>query len=214
MNKIKNQKKCWDELAEEKEFPTPFKMEEFKKHTSQGTKILDVGCGYGRILNELHNNSFKNLTGVDFSEKMIKRGSELYPYLKLVKNNGKKLPFPDDEFDAVILVGVLTSNFQTEEQKNLIREITRVLTTRGVLYISDFLLNNDQRNLERYQKYEDEYGIYGVFELPEGLTLRHHTIKHISKLTEEYEELIFEKTVFKTMNGNISNSFYYMGRKK
>ena len=85
MNKIKNQEKCWDELAEEKEFPTPFQMEEFKKHTSQGIKILDVGCGYGRILNELYNNGFKDLTGVDFSEKMVKKGSKLYPYLKLIK---------------------------------------------------------------------------------------------------------------------------------
>ncbi|BDZ70576.1 class I SAM-dependent methyltransferase [Methanobacterium petrolearium] len=214
MNKIKNQEKCWDELAEVKEFPTPFQMEEFEKHTSHRMKILDVGCGYGRILNELYNNGFKNLTGVDFSEKMIKRGSKLYPYLNLVKNDGEKLPFPDDEFDAVTLVGVLTSNFQTGEQENLIREITRVLTTRGVLYVSDFLLNDDQRNLERYHKYEDKYGVYGVFELPEGLILRHHTMKHISKLTEEYEELIFEKTIFKTMNGNISNGFYYVGRKK
>jgi hypothetical protein len=75
------------------------------------------------------------------------------------------------------------------------------------LYVSDFLFNDDQRNLERYNKYEDKYGVYGVFELPEGLILRHHTMKHISKLTEEYEELIFEKTILKTMNGNIPMVF-------
>ena len=177
-------------------------------------KILDVGCGYGRTLNELHNNGFTDLIGVDFSEKMIKRGLKLYPYLKLIKNNGETLPFLDDKFDAVILIGVLTSNFQNKEQENLIREISRVLKSNGKLYLSDFLLNDDARNLKRYQRYEDKYKIYGVFELPEGLTLRHHTIKHVAKLTDEFEELLFEKTVFKTMNGNISNGFYYIGNKK
>lgn len=214
MKKIQDQEKCWDELAEKKEFPTPFQITEFKKHVNQGMKILDVGCGYGRTLSELHNNGFANLTGVDFSEKMIKRGLNLYPYLKLIKNNGKTLPFLDDEFDAVILIGVLTSNFQNKEQENLIREISRVLKSNGKLYLSDFLLNDDARNLKRYQRYEDKYKIYGVFELPEGLTLRHHTIKHVSELTEEFDELLFEKTVFKTMNGNISNGFYYIGNKK
>jgi ubiquinone/menaquinone biosynthesis C-methylase UbiE len=37
----------------------------------------------------------------------------------------EKLPFPDDEFDVVTHVGVFSPViFQTEEQENLIREIT------------------------------------------------------------------------------------------
>jgi ubiquinone/menaquinone biosynthesis C-methylase UbiE len=214
MKNILEQEKYWDELAEEKEFPTPFPLVKFEKHVESEMNILDVGCGYGRILNELHNNGFKNLTGVDFSERMIERGLKVYPHLKLIKNNGEELPFPSGQFDAVTLIGVLTSNITTKEQENLIREISRVLKSKGVLYISDFLLNDDERNLKRYQKYRNKYGIYGVFELPEGLVLRHHTPEHISRLTEGYKEVIFEKTVYKTMNGNMSNGFYYIGKKK
>lgn len=210
--KIYNQE-YWDEIAEEKEFPTPFLMAQFKKHVTKEMKILDVGCGYGRILNELHENGFDNLTGVDYSHAMIKRGLRLYPNLNLVKNKGDDLPFSDNTFDAVILIGVLTSNIQNEHQKELILEISRVLTDQGILYISDFLLNNDERNLNRYQKYEDRYGIYGVFKLPEGVVLRHHTPEHILNLTEDYQELYFEKTIFNTMNGNKSNGFCYIGRK-
>jgi len=214
MKNVFNQEKHWDRLAEEKEFPTPFAMEEFKKHVTPKMNILDVGCGYGRTLNELYNNGFKNLTGVDFSESMIKRGLKLYPYLPLIKNNGDILPFPDDQYDAVLLIGVLTSNILTKEQENLISEISRVLKSKGVLYISDFLLNDDERNLERYQRYENRYETYGVFELPEGLVLRHHTIKHVLKLTKEYKTLTFKKTVYKTMNGNKSNGFYFIGEKR
>jgi ubiquinone/menaquinone biosynthesis C-methylase UbiE len=210
---IKHQEKYWDDLADKKKFPTPFKIADFEKHTSRDSVILDVGCGYGRILNELHENGFNDLTGVDFSLEMIKRGLKLYPYLKLIKNNGDKLPFADKVFDSVLLIGVLTSNVITKKQEELISEISRVLKKGGTLYIGDFLLNNDRRNLERYHKYKDKYNIYGVFELPEGLILRHHTIEHIKKLTTDYNDLIFKKTVYTTMNGNKSNGFYYIGTK-
>lgn len=215
MNNSQNvsQQKYWDEVAEEKEFPTPFPLTEFEKHVTPEMNILDVGCGYGRTLNELHKNGFKKLTGVDFSEKMINRGLRLHPHLKLMKNNGDDLPFPDNSFDAVLLIGVLTSNIQTEKQEELISEISRVLKDNGIIYISDFLLNDDERNLKRYQKFKDKYEIYGVFELPEGAVLRHHTIKHILKLTEDYKKLYLENNVFNTMNGNKSNGFYYIGKK-
>lgn len=212
--KVFHQEKYWDEVAEEKEFPTPFPLEEFKNHIHPEMNILDLGCGYGRTLSELHENGFKNLTGVDYSEQMIKRGLRLNPNFKLIKNNGDDLPFPDNSFDAVLLIGVLTSNIQTEKQRELFSEISRVLKDNGLIYISDFLLNNDERNLQRYQKFKDKYGIYGVFELPEGAVLRHHTMQHILKLTEDYEKLYFENTIFDTMNGNKSNGFYYIGMKK
>ena len=51
--KILDQKKYWDKVAEEKKFPTPFQIEEFEKHVLKEMNILDVGCGYGRTLNEL-----------------------------------------------------------------------------------------------------------------------------------------------------------------
>lgn len=212
--KIPDQKGYWDKVAEEKEFPTPFQMEEFQKYVSKDMNILDVGCGYGRTLNELHNRSYKNLTGIDYSQGMIKRGSRLYPYLNLIKNDGDKIPFPDKEFDAVLLIAVLTSSYKTEDQENLISEISRVLKDNGILYINDYLLNQDERNLRRYKKYENKYRTYGVFELPEGAVFRHHAKEHIKTLTKDFEELLFEETVYDTMNGHKSNGFYYIGMKK
>jgi ubiquinone/menaquinone biosynthesis C-methylase UbiE len=214
MKKSSDQEKYWDKVAEEKEFPTPFQIEEFEKYVSNEMKILDVGCGYGRTLNELYNHGFKNLTGIDYSQGMINRGLRLYPYLNLIKNDGERIPFLDNEFDAVILLAVLTSSYKDEEQQNIISEISRVLNDDGVLYINDYFINQDERNLKRYQKYKDKYGIYGVFKLSEGAVFRHHTEKHILKLTKDFQELVFEKTVYDTMNGHESNGFYYIGKKK
>lgn len=212
--KIPDQKEYWNKVAEEKEFPTPFQMEEFRKYVSKEMKILDVGCGYGRTLNELYNQGFRNLTSIDYSQGMINRGLRLYPHLNLIKNDGNTIPFPDNEFDAVILLAVLTSSYDDKEQENLISEISRVLKEDGILYVNDYLLNQDERNLKRYKKYENKYGTYGVFELPEGAVFRHYTKEHILKLTKDFNELIFENTVYDTMNGHKSNGFYYVGRKR
>jgi hypothetical protein len=38
-------------------------------------------------------------------------------------------------------------------------------------------------------------------------------LEHILKLTENYNNLYLEKTVFNTMNGHKSNGFYYIGQK-
>ena len=53
-------------------------------------------------------------------------------------------------------------------------EIRRVLRPGGILYVNDFLLFTDDRNKARYEKFNNKYGEYGVFELPEGAVCRHH----------------------------------------
>jgi hypothetical protein len=93
-------------------------------------------------------------------------------------------------------------------------EIERVLKDGGILYINDYLLNTDQRNIERYDKAKGKHGVYGIFELPEGAVVRHHTMDHIFDLTSGFDRLVFETVVYTTMNGNRSNGFYYIGRKK
>lgn len=71
--------------------------------------------------------------------------------------------------DLVLLFAVLTCIPLDEGQRDLLREISRVL-------------NRDLRNLERYDRYAEEYGIYGIFELTEGVVVRHHRKEWIEEL--------------------------------
>ena len=214
MNKLLTQKEYWDNVAEEKEFTTPFQMELFKKNVSKEARILDVGCGYGRTLNELYLSEFTNLSGIDISKKMINRGIKLYPQLTLKKHESVSLPFENNSFDAVILLAVLTCIINNIEQEKLINEIQRVLRDDGVVYINDFLINSDQRNIDRYKRFEAKYNEYGTFELQEGVALRHHTRVRIDELMSSYEKITFEPVIYTTMNGNKSNGLYYIGRKR
>lgn len=210
---LAEQEAYWDSVSEEKDFPLPFQMGEFEKLVSHQTTILDVGCGYGRTLSELRDAGFENLFGVDFSQGMIDRGRRLHPCLDLRKNDGGTLPFEDGAFDAVILIAVLTCIAESQGQRHLMSEIQRVLKKGGILYINDYLLNTDQRNIERYERAKDKYGVYGIFELPEGAVVRHHTPKHVFDITAGFDGLVFEPVVYTTMNGHRSNGFYYIGRK-
>jgi len=208
------QEKYWDSVAEEKTFTTPFQMSMFETYVSTESRILDVGCSYGRTLDELYTRGFRNLHGVDFSQRMIDRGKKLHPHLDLRKNAREQLPFDDNSFDAVLLLAVLTCIIEDMDQTIFLREIRRVLKDNGILYVNDFLINEDQRNVERYREYEDTYGTYGVFELPEGVVVRHHTKDHILEVTGDFQTVEFQSMIFITMNGNRSNGFYFIGRKK
>jgi SAM-dependent methyltransferase len=89
-----------------------------------------------------------------------------------------------------------------DAQKNLLREFKRILRPDGLLLISDYPLQTDQRNLARYRAFADEPGGYGSFRLPEGVLLRHHRREWFAELLAEYrvEESVELET--KTMNGN------------
>lgn len=89
-------------------------------------------------------------------------------------------------------------------------EIKRVLKPQGILYVNDFLLNTDERNLLRYTKFKETYRIYGVFGLPEGAVCRHHDETWIKQLLKDFSEQEYNRLTFTTMNGNKSNGFYFI----
>lgn len=211
---ISKQKAYWDKVAEYKRFTTPVPMEILKKRLRPDSKILDFGCGQGRILQQLKSEGFLNLYGVDISRNMIEIAGKNLPDADFKVNAGVMIPYNDSSFDCVIAAAVLTCVISGNDQRKLIAEMKRVLKPEGLVYINDFLINNDHRNINRYEKYEKKYGIYGVFEIEEGVAMRHHTLEWISELTSSFARLLFEEKTYSTMNGHISKGFCFIGRKK
>lgn len=205
------QKDYWNKMADHKNFTTPFQFDIFLKYVHKNEAILDIGCGYGRTLNELSEKGFTKLHGIDFSKNMIERGKKQFPQLSLACTDSKTLPYEADTFDAVIILAVLTSIIRDDDQRQFISEIQRVLKPQGILYINDFLLNTDERNVKRYEMYENKFNQYGVFQLPEGAIMRHHHIQWITELTSPFKQIAFQEMSYTTMNGNTSRGFYYMG---
>ncbi|MCA9264433.1 MAG: hypothetical protein KDA60_11315, partial [Planctomycetales bacterium] len=74
-------------------------------------------------------------------------------------------------------------------------------------------LNDDARNLERYDRGEEEFGVRGVFRLEDGGVMRHHTKARIESLFTDFEMLDHQDFSAMTMNGNASRAFQLVGRK-
>lgn len=199
-------------MAEEKRFSHPLCSAWLSGYLDSRALILDYGCGYGRTLRDLAASGYWNSVGADFSEGMLRRCRALLPRQSLVRNDGHVLPFKRESFDAVILFALLTCVPTDDAQRTLVKEIERVLRPGGLLYISDLLLNTDARNRARYERFASAFGTYGVFELPEGVVVRHHSLEWIAELTSSFEQLEYEPFTVTTMNGNPSAAFQYLGR--
>ena len=216
MNELSSEIGYWDRVASEKRFSHPVRLEWLARHlgtTGNHAAILDYGCGYGRTLAQLARAGYGKILGIDFSPGMLARCRFELPGLQLVRNDGRTLPLKDSCLDAVVLFAVLTCIPDGHEQHELLADVARVLRPGGLLYLSDLLINDDQRNRERYERYADEYKCYGVFELPEGVVVRHHPLEWIDELTSAFARLEYEPFVVTTMNGNQSSAFQFLGRK-
>lgn len=207
-----DQRPYWNRVSDEKTFTLPLNATLFAQYVPHHAAILDVGCGYGRTLNELYQAGYRNLTGVDFSEGMIRRGRALHPDLDLRVGDGTKLNLSERSMDAAILFAVLTCVPENDSQIALIQAIRNVLKPGGILYINDYLLGDDPRNRRRYEAALPKYGVYGIFELPEGAVCRHHDESWIRALLSDFEILAFDRVTYTTMNGHAANGFSCLAR--
>lgn len=207
------QQNYWNSNALKKVFNFPFYLDLFKKYSEQSNKILDYGCGYGRILGYLINAGFNNLYGIDFSNEMLKLAEKNYPTIHFSKNESLLISFDDSQFDNVILCSVLGCNPYLHDQKLIVKEISRILKPDGVLYLADFLITDDERNQNRYKNFSNSRELeYGVFELENSVLIRHHSESYIRNLLKTmYDEKVFLKSTVKTMNGHHASGFTYIG---
>lgn len=93
----------------------------------EGSKVLDCGCGYGRISRFL--NPSHRYVGVDFSSSLILEARRLFPKTHFVLGNLKKLNFEDKNFDWAICVSIrdmVVDNLGQSEWNLMLKEILRV----------------------------------------------------------------------------------------
>ena len=208
---LNSQYEYWNTTGTQKSFAHPVNLRRVRQWISDEGCILDFGCGYGRVLGELYKEGYDKLIGLDFSPAMIAAARAQYPEIAFEQIESLTIPLPDASVDGVLLFSVLTCIPTDEGQRELLREVNRVLNRGGLLYISDLWLQTDERNLDRYTRDEQKYGTYGVFDLPEGVTVRHHDPKWIETLTSDFTTVALDELEVVTMNGNPAKAFQWFG---
>lgn len=96
---------------------------------SQATKILDLGCGIGRITSILTKKH--DVTGIDISEGMLAIARQSDTKTKYLQNNGRTIPIDDNTFDFAYSI-LLFQHLETETIKGYLKEIYRVLQPDGM----------------------------------------------------------------------------------
>ncbi|MEV0738676.1 class I SAM-dependent methyltransferase [Streptomyces sp. NPDC050549] len=208
----------WDAAAATKSFTHPLHPP-WLAGISRQAAILDYGCGYGRTLDELEQHGFRDLTGTDISPAMIERAQHLHPAMDFATlDTPPSMPSPDADFDVVLLFAVLTCVPGDDAQRRLVAELHRVLKPGGVLYVSDLLLQDDERNRSRYDDcaiLNDGYGDvgYGVFQTGDGAVCRHHSREWLTALLADFEGIGTRTVTVSTMNGHESRGTQILCRK-
>ncbi|MGW0824693.1 class I SAM-dependent methyltransferase [Streptomyces sp. NPDC002845] len=214
MSDLDSQTAYWDAAATTKRFTHPLHTP-WLDGIRRSAAVLDYGCGYGRTMQALQQQGFTDLSGVDTSPGMIAKARTLHPAMRFaVLDTPPKVACEDASFDMVVLFAVLTCIPGDDAQRRLITELHRVLRPGALLYLSDLLLQDDQRNLDRYARFAERYGAYGVFETSDGAVCRHHPSGWFTSLLAGFETVGTRRITVATMNGNESAGIQILARKQ
>jgi SAM-dependent methyltransferase len=196
------QRTVWEHLTH-KTFtlpgPSPALLSQLAPHST----ILDVGCGYGRLLQMPELQAHQGI-GVDGALGMLHRARAQGVAAPLAVMDGTALGLANASCDLVLLVAVLTAVAFDQAVQATLRESWRVLRPGGLLYVADFLIDSTPERQTRYEAGECEFGVWGMFQLsepPRGV-VRHFEAADLRRLLEDFHITDWQEQTRPTMNGN------------
>ncbi|MFF0387741.1 class I SAM-dependent methyltransferase [Kitasatospora sp. NPDC004615] len=215
MTDLGSQIAYWDGVGATKTFTHPVNLS-WLAEVGPDARVLDYGCGYGRVMAELSQHGFRDVSGVDLSPALIERGRRLQPDLRFaVLESPPTLMHASESFDVILLFAVLTCVPDGDAQEALVEELNRALAPGGLLYVSDLLLQDDERNRDRYAAHARKFGTpYGVFATDDGAVCRHHDIAELRALLSDFDPVDERRIEVATMNGHRSQAVQLLARKR
>lgn len=187
----------------------------FIKCLNQESRLLDVGCGNGRVSVYLRNKGYSGgIIGIDNSPYAISLAKKRLSNAEFLIGNCFMVPFASNMFDACVLSALITCFPSALDNNDILREMSRVIKPQGLLFISDFFIYHSIRNLKRYIAGYIKYQEYGVFEC-ENLIFKHFKYVTIEKLLIDtgFSILDVKKEYTKSWNGNKQKGFYIICKK-
>ena len=148
-------------------------------------KILEAGCGNGRILRFFHKYNY-DIIGIDFIDAAIQKLKKADPTLKVYTQSILNTDFPNNYFQYILAFG-LYHNFK-DEINDSIKETNRILKIGGKLCAS-FRADNIQNKM-----------LDNLYELSYKSNKNEKKYFHKSNFKIRDLEKIFENSGFKILN--------------
>lgn len=135
-------------------------VSKYLDNSKADTNIIDFACGSGLVGEALSKEGYKNITGIDISQKMLDQAAEKKVYSNLHKfelcQNDHIGSFPmslRNKFDFVTAAGLINNNYMDEklfEQMLLsLREFGYLVFTARFSYLGDYWYVDKLAELEK-----------------------------------------------------------------
>jgi ubiquinone/menaquinone biosynthesis C-methylase UbiE len=172
-------RKFYDSVADQFSQTRNYGWEEFallKKYLSSKAKILDYGCGNGRLFEYLGSMEKSSggkefdYTGVDISAALVDIAKKKYPRGNFMTiEDEENLPFGEGTFDVVTPIAIF-HHFPPQMVNNSIAEISRVIKPGGYVLMTAWHLWN-----KKYFSYLLKNNLKGQFGLFAQVPFKFHT---------------------------------------
>ncbi len=133
--RLREDSACWDSIwsDETKAQASYFNLDVNTSMVVKGGNVLDVGCG-DLFLSEAYKDRDRLFVGVDISGVAL-RGARMHmDNGAFVRASGMELPFPDNSFDAVIALDVVS--IMGNDSVSLLREMRRVTAGKVIFDVA------------------------------------------------------------------------------
>lgn len=192
-----------DQYVRKKEIETI--LETLSAINNKNIKILEIGCGNGVLLNELHKNNYTSVTGIDFLDEFVKLSkSRDLPY-KIEVGDIRALKFDDSTFDVVIAERVIINLLNLDHQNKAFSEVCRVLKKQGYFImfeaLEDAWINSNNAREE-----------LGLSKIPMASQNRWFKSGELENFIEKKFEILNVINGHKLQPKNILSSHYFMTR--
>jgi SAM-dependent methyltransferase len=109
-------------------------LDQFAESVSGTGAVCELGCGPGQVARYLKDRGV-DMRGVDLSAEMVRVAARLNPDIPFSRGNMLALQFPAASFAAIVLFYSII-HIQREDVTRALREMSRVLTPGGKLFLA------------------------------------------------------------------------------
>jgi ubiquinone/menaquinone biosynthesis C-methylase UbiE len=133
--------------------------------SEHASRVLDIGCGYGKDTFYLSQQRGIAAVGLDYSAGMLAEAHKAFPEVDFVRMDMRRLLFPDKYFGAVWANDCIY-HIPKKDIKPVLAEVRRVLQPSGV-FSFNFKLGNGERMEQNPKSYGGKPRFYSYYETEE-----------------------------------------------
>ena len=157
-------------------------------------RILDIGCGNGRFLEEGQKQWFSPAyyLGIDNSERMIEWAKLLYPEYRFEVRDMRNLEWVDGDFDIILLIASFHHLETVIERMTVLDSLQCLLAPHGIIFMTNW-------NLRDQEMYRDSYLGNGDYSIKIGAYTRYYhgfTVNELDRLFRVNDYTIIENRIF------------------